>query len=319
MPITRFRERDYRCKQGSGGRTMRTFLAAFLILAASASAATAQQVVNSDVDVSVAAPAYLPGKGPRVRIDEAHSNFHTIGGRYAPFAKLLANDGYRVAGQSAPFTAQSLADVDLLIIANAAAPASGGGSAFTDAEIAAVEAWVKDGGALLLIADHTPFAGAAAKLGQAFGVSFKDGYAVNMGVPGKDLFSREHGLGDHPITRGAAGDRAVSQVRTFTGSAFEAPGAEPLITLGKGFVLLRPTRSGVAGPSTPRSPAAGLLQGAALTHGKGRVVVMGEAAMFSSQLFGPAKSVMGFGAEGAEQNPQFALNLVHWLSRRPGY
>jgi hypothetical protein len=75
----------------------------------------------------------------------------------------------------------------------------------------------------------------------------------------------------------------------------------------------------VVDPSTPRSPAAGLLQGAALTHGKGRVLVMGEAAMFSSQLAGPAKNVMGFGAEGAEQNPQFALNLIHWLSRGKGY
>lgn len=296
---------------------MRTFLAAFLILAA-ASPAPGQQVLNPDADVSVAAPAYRPGKGPRVRIDQAHANFHVIDGRYAPFAKLLANDGYRVAGHAAPFTAESLADVDLLVISNATAP-DGADSAFTDAEIAAVKTWVKRGGALLLIADHAPFAGAAAKLGKAFGVSFKDGYAIDTASQGKDLFRRGAGLADHPITRGAKGDGPVSQVRTFTGSAFEAPRAAPLLTLSEGFVLLRPTQPGVVDESTPRSPAGGLLQGAALTRGKGRVVVMGEAAMFSSQLAGPDKRIMGFGAEGAEQNQRFALNLIHWLSRRKGY
>jgi len=295
---------------------MRTFLAAFLILAA-ASPAPAQQVVNPEADVAVAAPAYRPGKGPRVRIDQAHANFHVMDGRYAPFAKLLANDGYRVAGHSAPFTAESLAGADLLVISNATAP-GGADSAFTDAEIAALERWVKRGGSLLLIADHAPFAGAAAKLGKAFGVSFRDGYAVNMAAQGKDLFRRGAGLADHPITRGANGDPAVSQVRTFTGSAFEAPGAAPLLTLSEGFVLLRPAQ-GAVDDSTPREPAGGLLQGAASTHGKGRVVVMGEAAMFSSQLAGPGKMIMGFGAEGAEQNQRFALNLMHWLSRRKGY
>ncbi len=296
---------------------MKRFLAGFLILTA-ASAAPAQQVVNPDADVAVAAPAFGKAKGPRVRIDEAHSNFHTMDGRYSPFARLLANDGYRVEGHKAPFTAESLAGADLLVIANAAAP-DGAESAFTDAEIAAVETWVGKGGALLLIADHAPFAGAAARLGKAFGVTFRNAYAVNIGSGGKDLFSRGSGLADHPIVRGAGGDEAVSQVRTFTGSAFEAPGAAPLLSLGEGFVLIKPTPGVPVDASTPRIPAAGLLQGAALSHGKGRVVVMGEAAMFSSQLAGPGKMIMGFGAEGAEQNQRFALNLMHWLSRRKGY
>ena len=296
---------------------MRKILAAFLVLA-SASPVPAQQVLNPDADVSVTSPAYKAGKGPQVRIDQAHANFHTLDGRYAPFAKLLANDGYRVAGHSEPFTAQSLAATDLLVISNATAP-DGAESAFTDAEIAALAAWVKSGGALLLIADHKPFAGAAAKLGKAFGVTFQDGYAIDMGSQGKDLFRRGAGLADHPITRGAKGDPAVTQVRTFTGSAFEAPGAAPLLTLSEGFILLRPTQPGLVDDKTPRSPAGGLLQGAALSHGKGRVVVMGEAAMFSSQLAGADKRIMGFGAEGAEQNQRFALNLMHWLSRRKGY
>ncbi|NIQ57151.1 MAG: hypothetical protein GWN71_28375, partial [Gammaproteobacteria bacterium] len=51
--------------------------------------------------------------------------------------------------------------------------------AFTEAEIEAVRAWVEDGGALLLIADHMPFPGAAAGLAAAFGVTFNDGFAFD--------------------------------------------------------------------------------------------------------------------------------------------
>ena len=36
------------------------------------------------------------GRHPRVLFDEAHNNFHTAGGRYKPFAELIANDGYQV-------------------------------------------------------------------------------------------------------------------------------------------------------------------------------------------------------------------------------
>ena len=39
---------------------------------------------------------HRPGKHPRVLFDEAHFNFHTAGGRYRPFAELIAGDGYLV-------------------------------------------------------------------------------------------------------------------------------------------------------------------------------------------------------------------------------
>jgi len=32
-------------------------------------------------------PAFAPGRGPRVMIDEAHDNFHTAGGRFRPFGR----------------------------------------------------------------------------------------------------------------------------------------------------------------------------------------------------------------------------------------
>lgn len=295
----------------------------FLAALALAGPVAAQQVVNPDADVSVAKAAWPSGKGPRVAIDAAHSNFHTVDGRYAPFAALLRNDGYRVVSNSQPFTAKSLKNYDILVIANAMAPKSNevdeGRSAFTRAEIAAVRSWVNGGGALLLIADHAPFAGAATALGEALGVKFRNGYALDPGNGGKDLFAPHAGLNDHVIVRGAGGDPKITQVRTFTGSAFEAPKGHPLLTLGQRFQMIYPSVPFQMDPKDKREPIAGFLQGATLTIGRGRVVVMGEAAMFSAQMVLPERFLMGFGAPGAEQNQRFALNLMHWLSKRPGY
>ena len=283
----------------------------------------AQQIVNTDADVSVARPGWATGKGPRVAIDAAHANFHTADERYAPFAALLRNDGYRVVANNTPFSAQSLAAFNILVIANAGTPADDGPdegrSAFSASEIAAVHQWVRRGGSLLLIADHAPFAGAAAALGKAFGIRFRNGYAMNRANRGRDLFLSQSGLANHPIARGAGRDTAITRVRSFTGSAFEAPGAKPLLVLGPGFEMVYPATPFDPQPSDRREPITGLLQGATLSVGKGRVVVMGEAAMFTAQKIMPKGTTVGFGAEGAEQNQRFALNLMHWLSRKRGY
>ncbi len=278
--------------------------------------ASTQRLANPEANVAVAAPAWPRGTGPRVLIDEGHRNFHTLAGKYAAFGALLRNDGYRVGALAGVFTRQRLNAADVLVVANAAAP-EGGVSAFTQAEIAAVRRWVRGGGSLLLIVDHAPFSRAAASLARAFGVVFRDSYASYTGPRGQDVFRSGRGLADHAITRGLCGDPAVTAVRSFIGSAFEAPAADPLLTLSSDFVLMRvPLRRAAA--DEPRTSAAGLLQGAARRFGRGRVVVMGEAAMFSSQLEGPEKVLMGFGAPGAEQNQRFTLNLMHWMSPRPG-
>jgi hypothetical protein len=69
-------------------------------------------------------------------------------------------------------------------------------------------------------------------------------------------------------------------------------------------------------PSTPRIPAEGMLQGAVLSHGRGRVAMFGEAAMFSAQVSGPSRRPMGMNAPHAGENPRFLLNLMHWLAER---
>lgn len=49
-----------------------------------------------------------------------------------------------------------------------------------------------------------------------------------------------------------------------------------------------------------------------MKYGKGRIVIFGEAAMFTAQLQG--KNKMGMNTKSASQNAQFLLNTLHWLN-----
>jgi len=59
--------------------------------------------------------------------------------------------------------------------------------------------------------------------------------------------------------------------------------------------------------------AAGRVQGLAMKFGKGRVVVLGEAGMLSAQIDNKGR-VFGMNYPNVD-NRQFALNIMHWLSR----
>ena len=282
--------------------------------------ANAQQVNDPDADVSVARPAFPKEEGPVVAINSAHNNFHTIDGRYQPFASVLRNDGFRVVNSHAPFTGDSLSSFKVLVVSNAlpaalvkdwSLPAV---SAFTPAEIDALKAWVTGGGSLLLIADHRPFAGSARELASAFGFRFEDGVVERDPLGQRDIFSLADGsLHDDVVTRGRG--PAVTSLQTFTGSAFQAPpGARPIIVLPAGYKshqCLLPCRGTVM-----ESDVSGYWQGAVMPVGKGRIAVFGEAAMFSAQIVKGTNPPFrgGFNARGAEQNKQFILNLVEWLA-----
>jgi hypothetical protein len=304
------------------GASARLIAAAALLTAG----AQAQQVADGDYLPAISAPAYAPGEGPTVCVDEAHHNFHTLGGRFAAFGKLLERDGYRVVASTRRWDdGRGPAGCDVLVISNAQPSDTDWNdypyptpSAFTDEEIAAIESWVERGGRLLLIADHMPLAGAAAKLALAFDVEFSDGFARREPeTSDPDKFSRDAGtLADHPITRGRTPAEAVNSIRTFTGQAFTAPNAVPLIVLPDGFVNYTPRKAWEFTKDTPRMSAAGWLQGAVLDVGKGRAAFFGEAAMFSAQLAGPDKRPMGMNAPGAERNFQFTLNVLHWLTEK---
>src|SRR5262249_40890784 len=88
------------------------------LLGVSSYATAQQQMVDPDFHPDVRRPAYSRG-GPTIAIDEAHDNFHTMNGQYAPLAELLRNDGYRVIASNNPFEKEDLAGIRILIIANA--------------------------------------------------------------------------------------------------------------------------------------------------------------------------------------------------------
>lgn len=285
--------------------------------------AAAQQQADTTFRAVVAQPAFAPGTGPVVLLDEAHHNFHTVEGRYQAFVRVLRADGYVVRASARRFYDDALAGADVLVIANALHERNLGSwqlptpSAFTPEEIEHVRAWVAQGGALLLIADHMPFPGAAEAMGAAFGVQFNNGFARDTLRPPADMFRRAEGLlRDHPITNGRALTERIDSVRSFTGQAFRAgPDAEPLLVLGASMISLMPEVAWQFEDDTPRVPVAGWYQGAVQAYGRGRVAVFGEAAMFTAQYVAQRNAWFGLRAPGAEQNQQFLLNVMHWLSR----
>jgi len=303
-----------------------THLIAVAILAlalAGCHAHSGVQQADLSFEPSIPLPVYSEGEGPVVQIDEAHFNFHTVDGRYAPFAKLLRRDGYVVQALAGPATLDRLAEGDIYVIANAIAESDQKGwklpaePAFTEPEIDTIRDWVEGGGSLFLIADHMPFPGSVADLAAEFDILFGNGFLYDSEDNSKLEFTRESGLAEHPITEGRTADERIDSVRTFTGQAFRVEREfEPLLTLPPGSTLRLPSKAWNFKATTPSVPAAGMLQGAVFHFGKGRVAVFGEAAMFSAQehVTKDERVLMGMNRPDATQNPQFLLNVMHWLS-----
>lgn len=298
------------------------------VLAAATSAvadAAAQQVADTAFFAVIAAPAYGDAEGPVVGIDEAHNNFHTAEGRYLAFATLLRRDGFVVRSLTRSFAPNRLAGIDILVIANALSERNQAvgwslptPSAFSEREIVAVRDWVSGGGALLLIADHMPFPGAAADLAAVFGVRFMNGFAYeNERRPSVPMVFRrsDNSLRGHSITLGRHAGETVDSVASFTGQAFQ-PGsmAQSIMVLRSRAISINPDTAWQFSPGTPQVEVGGWSQGAVLSFGQGRVAVFGEAAMFSAQVRGPSRQPMGMNSPLARGNQQFLLNVMHWLS-----
>ena len=311
---------------------MRRFRAPTTALLALTLAGCAATTVTQRADLSfepeIPNPAFTDGEGPVVQVDAAHFNYHTADGRYAPFAHLLRRDGYVVQGLAEPATAESLARGDIYVVANALAESDVRDwslptePAFTDEEIDAIHEWVDGGGGLLLIADHMPMPGAVENLAAAFGLFLHNGFLFDDADETILDFTRDAGLADHAITHGRDESERIDSVRSFTGQAFRSVReVEPLLTVPSGSRVKLPPVAWEFETGTPSIPADGMLQGAVFRFGDGRVAVFGEAAMFSAQeqirqkgKEAPQRRVMGMNHPEAAHNPQFLLNVMHWLS-----
>lgn len=277
-----------------------------------------RQNADPDFDTRVRRPAFKGRNVPKVAIDEAHFNVHTAGGTYQPFAELIRRDGLRVFGQRERFREDTIAAYNVVVIANALGvrgvveQIAGLGfipEAIDPGEAAVIERYVFNGGSLLLIADHAPCGAAVKKLAGRFGVTMSDWWVEDpqhadpeTKRPSFVLFDRASGaIGDHPATA------FVEKVLTFTGQSLSGPGTK-LLKLSP--AAREYPRAGAA--ETEGRSAAGKAQALAFDHGKGRVAVLGEAAMLTAQI----DRGLRFGMSRSEyDNRQFALSLMRWLAR----
>ena len=284
------------------------------LLAAAASAQTAAKAqatpaseltVDDAFDPPIAKPAFASGKGPAVVVDQKHRNVVSLETYFRPVGRFLGKDGYAVRPGTETFTAEGLAPARVLVIANAQAAegAAQGSPAFSDAEVRAVEAWVRKGGGLLLIADRAPFGAPARSLARAFGVTLDDNTILRRGTDGKPdgvltIDVAADGKKSHPLFAG------VSRVVYVVGESLDGPG--PVLRAPKG-TYTGPTNQATEGPSAAGKPIT-----LAFSHGKGRVVVIGDAGIASA--FGSAGGATHRGISEAD-NALFVRNAFRWLAR----
>ena len=293
------------------------FCCAFVIFLSSA--ASAQQGADPYFDAKVENPAFTKNF-PRVLFDEAHNNIDKTHGRYKPFADLLFNDGYHLAVNRQPFTKDSLQSFKILVIVNPLATddmddEGADEPAFTPAECDAVNDWVRNGGALLFIVDPAPFASAAEVLAIRLGVDMSKRETVDpanadkeLNTPGVIVYSRQNRLlAEHSIMNGRNETERVNRVLVFGGQSLKGPSGN------EGLLKLAETAEDTVASPGRASPAAGRAQGIAFRLGKGRVVVLSDAAMLTAQVTGSNNKPFGMNIPDTD-NRQLALNIIHWLS-----
>lgn len=279
-----------------------------------------QQVADTSYHPTITNPMYLTGKGSAIYIDEGHYNLHKKNESYKPFTNLLEKDGYRVYEYEGKFKKRQLAKAKILVISNALNKKNVINwynptySAFSKREIKTVNQWVNKGGSLFLIADHIPFGGAAKNLAASFGFEFTNGYIADTVAKNPDLFTlKDQSLFFSIITIGRDSAENVSQVKSFSGQGFKVPvDATPILIFGENYVTFLPDTASVINDSTTSFNAEGWSQGAYKQSGKGKIVVFGEAAMFSAR-FGSKENKIGMNHNLAEENFQLLLNIIHWL------
>lgn len=304
-------------------KSLRIWSIAFALLVSACSS-------GIEFDAIVLDPAYERGTGPTVLFDAGHHNHHAIGSTYRPFANLMTNDGFQIVELYGQLSRVGLRDADILVIVAAQADTETNSEpAFSRAEISDVVAWVHQGGSLLLVTDHYPFANAAEPLANALGLEVSKGMVFDeqhFREGTKDdsrlIFSRENGLlSPSPILEGRTPSERVALVETFTGDAFlPSDPSWNLLTLAPsslrylGVPYVVRNGGDVKVTVEFKDPQSGQrwAQEPSFTLGKGRVVALADAAMLTAQEDGGRK--IGMNTPGND-NRQFALNVMHWLGR----
>jgi len=203
---------------------------------------------------------------------------------------------YQVDTNFAPRTPELLSGYDVLIIKTPTAP-------FAPEEIEAIEAWVRAGGGLFLIGDHTNVFGTSSylnPLARRFGLRFLYDATYDLATLRVTLYERPRLLA-HP---------AVLEMPPFlfaTSCTLQAPLLADSVMTGYGLRALPvdyATRVFFPDKEKEQDYPFGLfLQSAAVRHGRGRVVAFTDSTVFSNfTMFIPGK-------------PEYFLGVMNWLNR----
>jgi len=297
---------------------MKFFALLFVLLVPSS--LQAQQAADDSFDPVLTQPMYKSGTGTTIHIDEGHNNYHTKDGRYKPFASLLSKDGYVVNSLTGEFDSKKLASVKILVIANPLHTINTNNrsflptpSAYNEREIHEIVEWVNQGGSLFLIVDHMPFPGATEALAKEFGFTFYNGFTLDVVNPSYFLASKGT-IVQNVITTGRNNSENVSIIPNTEGQAFKIPAdATSILRFEASSLILMPDTAWRFHSKTPIMNIKGWSQSAYKLQGKGRIVVNGEASMFSAQIGQPGNRKMGMNRDDAPDNYKLLLNIIHWL------
>ena len=193
------------------------------------------------------------------------------------FVRALRQGGYR--SETLPADAPLPDDAAAIAVAGAR-------TAFSAAELARLDAFLKKGGRLFVLSDGRSRAGVDALLGR-WGVSFASREPVASELDGGGN-SPAADFGDHPVTRPLAGTRLVFAAGA---SAIKAKDAVPLVKDGSGAALaMALERGGELSDDLALRPT--------------RIVVVGDASF----------ALNGALASRANANRAFLLNAFSWLA-----
>jgi hypothetical protein len=280
----------------------------------------------------VVRPMWATG-GPVVAIDDGHWNGYTASRGYAPLSKLLRADRYTLIESGSAASPEVLTNAKVVVIANALGfrgvvqqvgqlariNLEGlAADAFTDPEVEQLDTWVKNGGSLLIAADPSPAGRAVRSLAERFGVKMRDRMVFDPEHSEKNdqtsiVFTRQgKTLALHPIAGSAGTPESLERVVTFGGQALEGPihATELLMLSGTAYELKRP-----GGTSDDRTPVPGLAQALAMYHGRGKVVVLGDADVITSQVREAGKINDRIGLQWYNSdNEFFARRIIGWLA-----
>jgi len=253
----------------------RVLLLGNVLAIAAAVSLAAQQMPDRSFRPMIEDRAYATGAGPVVCFDAAHGNRDTLTEGFWPFADLVRRDGYVL--RTTMRGADPLADCRLVVIASPRSRVT---------NVDAIRTLIGAGGGLLVIVDRDSLS-AASELAAAFGVAFADQPTGPVTFRSTDQTLRRHA-----IARGRHAKESATSVASFGGLALQVPAtAEPLLVSSDGAV-----------------------QGAVMRVEMGRAAFFTDPLLFTAQIVGAERRVVGMSARGAEHNFRFVLNVMHWLS-----